>query len=62
MLTLQELKEKIAEQIDEVDFVDLLGLTTEDLIEAFSDKIEDNIEKFINNLELPEEEQEDGNE
>jgi hypothetical protein len=59
MITLQELKEKIVEQIDEVDFVDLLGLTTADLVEAFSDTIEDNFEKIISNLELPEEE-EDG--
>lgn len=40
-LTIPELKEKIIEQIDEVTFLDLLGLTTEDLVEVFSDKIED---------------------
>jgi hypothetical protein len=59
MLTLQELKEKIVEQVDEVDFVDLLGLTTEDLLEAFSDKVEENINKFIEILELPNEDMED---
>lgn len=52
MLTLNELKEKIIQQIDEVDFVDLLNLTTEDLVNAFEDKIVDNQEKIINELYL----------
>jgi hypothetical protein len=37
MLTISELQEKIIEQIDEVDLIDLLGLTTKDLVFAFTD-------------------------
>ena len=46
MLTIEELKQKIAEQVPEVDFIDILGLTTEELVEAFTDKIIDNYDKF----------------
>jgi hypothetical protein len=56
VLTLSELKEKIKEQISEVDFIDLLGLTTEDLVEAFEDKVEDNITKISKELDLDYEE------
>lgn len=52
MLTLNELNEKIIEQVSEVDLLDLLGLTTEDLVYAFQDKIEDKYEKIISELEL----------
>lgn len=52
MLTLQELKEKIIEQVDEVDIIDLLGLTTQDIVNAFEDKIEDKWEKIESELEL----------
>lgn len=51
MLTLVELKEKIIEQVDEVDLIDLLGLTTEDLVNAFVDKIEDNYDRICAELE-----------
>jgi len=52
MLTLNELKEKIIEQINEVDFIDLLNLTTEDLVNAFEDKVLDNIDKVTKELYL----------
>ena len=51
MLSLAELKERISERVDEVDIVDLLGLTTADIVEAFSDLIEkkrDILEQQIN--------------
>lgn len=51
-LTLVELKEKIAEQYTEVDIIDALALTTEYIVEAFSDRIEDKREFFIKELEL----------
>jgi hypothetical protein len=41
MLTIEELKQKIKEQIPEVDLLDVLEITTDDLVEAFPDKIED---------------------
>ena len=54
-LTLVELKEKIIEQVDELDFIDFLGLTTEDLVSAFSDVIEENPEKFLDILDFEDE-------
>lgn len=52
MITLEELKEKIVEQVDEVDLIDLLKLTTKDLVEAFEDLIEENSEKLIKELDI----------
>lgn len=52
MLTLEELKEKITEQWDEVDLIDFLNLTTKDIVEAFVDKIVDKQEAFENELEV----------
>jgi hypothetical protein len=43
VLTIEEIKTKIIEQVPEVDFIDMLDLTTEDLVEAFIDKV---IEKY----------------
>ena len=47
MLTSKELYEKIIEQVDEVDIIDLLGLTTADIVHAFRDKIDDNFGNCI---------------
>jgi phage terminase small subunit len=58
VLTLNELKEKIIEQIDEVDFIDLLNLTTEDLVNAFEDKVLDNIDRITEELYLALDEEE----
>ena len=60
MITLEELKEKIIEQIDEVDIIDLLGLTTEDIVNAFEHKVEELEDKIIKELELSSEEDIDG--
>lgn len=51
MLTLQELKDKMVENLSEIDVMELLELTTEDLVERFSDKIEDKYEQILNQLE-----------
>lgn len=51
MLTISELQEKIIEQVDEVDLIDLLGLTTQDLVYAFVDKIEDKYDTLCAELE-----------
>ena len=45
-LTLEELKEKLAEQIDEITLLDMLGITSYDLVERFEDIIEDKFEKL----------------
>lgn len=52
MLTTHELKEKLIEQVDEVDLIDILGLTTEDIVNSFSDLIEENTDRLIRELEL----------
>ena len=52
MLTLSELKEKVIEQMSEFDVVDLLGLTTEDIVNAFEDKLLAKYTYLINELEL----------
>jgi len=57
MITIKELKEKIIEQVDEVDLLDLLNITTEDLVEVFQEKIEDNVDYIIEQLELAEEDE-----
>lgn len=59
MLTLPEIKEKLSEQVSELDFIDFLGLTTEDLVNAFADLIEENPEKFLKLLDFEEDQQED---
>lgn len=51
MLTIEELKEKIVEQINEVDLIDYLGLTSADLVEVFTDKIEDKFDLFLEVVE-----------
>ena len=54
MLTLIELKEKVSEQISEFDLVDLLGLTTWDLVNAFEDKLEAKYAQILDELILGE--------
>jgi hypothetical protein len=54
-LTLEELRERL-KSLDEVTLVELLGLTTEDLVKAFSDLIEDNFESLINEVDWEENE------
>jgi hypothetical protein len=51
MLTIEELKEKISQQVSEVDFIDMLEITTEELVEAFMDKVIENYDKFKDLLE-----------
>jgi hypothetical protein len=51
MLTLQELKDKMTENLSEIDVMELLEISTEDLVERFSDKIEDKYEQILNQLE-----------
>ena len=53
-LTLQEILSKLADQYDEVTLLELLNITSYDLVEAFYDRIEDRYEYF--NKELSDEE------
>ena len=48
--TFHELKERL-KQIDEVSLMEVLGLTSEDLIERFSDIIENKYEELVKEFE-----------
>lgn len=54
-LTLEELKEKIIQQWPEESFLEDLGLTTEDLVEAFEDRVLANREFFLKEIDFGEE-------
>lgn len=45
MITLVELKEKL-KNVDEISLMELLDVSSEDLIEAFEDKIEERYEEL----------------
>ena len=45
-LTLEELKERLAERLDEITLLELLNITSYDLVERFSDLVEDNYDKL----------------
>ncbi len=46
----EELKEKL-ERLDEISLLELLNVSSKDLINAFSDTIEDNMDKFLKEIE-----------
>jgi|TARA_R110000868_G_scaffold188570_1_gene431345 hypothetical protein len=45
-LTLEELKERLANRLDEITLLELLNITSYDLVERFSDLVEDNYDKL----------------
>jgi len=45
-IPLEELKELLAALFTEVDLVEMLGVNATDLVERFSDIIEDDLDKF----------------
>jgi anion-transporting ArsA/GET3 family ATPase len=49
-LTLIEIKDRL-KQIDEVDLLELLEISSEDLVERFTDLIEDNFDKLEREVE-----------
>jgi hypothetical protein len=53
-LTLEEVKERMTSW-DEITLVEELGLTTEDIITAFSDRIENDIDRLSELVDLEEE-------
>lgn len=52
MLTLKELHDKIIEQFTELDLIELLKITTEDLVIAFEDKIEAKYREILDELDV----------
>lgn len=51
-MTIIELEEYIKRNVDEVDLLELLNITAEDLVEAFHDQIEDEFDYLVKELEL----------
>ena len=52
-MTLEEVKEKL-KQFDEVTLLEIFDITSEELVERFSDLIEEREEYFIKEIELEE--------
>jgi hypothetical protein len=51
-LTLQEIKEKLAEEFDEITLLEVLNINSYDLVDAFFDRIEDKYEFFNKQLSM----------
>lgn len=50
-LTLEELKQRIVQQMDELYLLELLNITTEELVDRLTDDIIDNFDKIKEALE-----------
>lgn len=50
-LTLEELKQRLIEQKDPEELIELLGVSMEDLVEALSDHIENRYVKLLRSVE-----------
>ena len=51
MLTLVELKEELAKTCDEISLLEILEINSYDLVEAFSDRIEDKYDELVSEFE-----------
>ena len=49
-LTLNDIKDRL-KQIDEIDLLELLDINSEDIVERFTDVIEDNFDKLEKEVE-----------
>lgn len=54
MKTLEELKDYISHNVPEVDLLELLDISSEDLVNKFQDEIEEKYNELIIDLELEE--------
>lgn len=50
-MTLPELKERLAKAFDEITLLELLNITAEDIVDKFSDEIEENQDRLELELE-----------
>lgn len=57
-LTLKELQERL-KRLDELSLLELLDITSEEIVEMFVDKIEDNFDRLLNEVDYDGEEEED---
>jgi rRNA maturation endonuclease Nob1 len=60
MLTLEELKDRLAHRFDEVTLMERLDISSEELVQAFSDKIEELYDELVEEVTEDEEEDDDG--
>ena len=51
MLTLEELKEKLAERLDEITLLELLSINSYDIVERFEDFIENNYDRLMKEID-----------
>jgi hypothetical protein len=51
-LTLQEIKEKLAEEYDEITLLEVLNINSYDLVDAFFERIEERYEYFNKQLSM----------
>jgi len=51
MLTLEELKQKLAERLDEITLLELLSINSYDIVERFEDFIENNYDRLMKEIE-----------
>ena len=52
LLPLEEIKELLAERFDEVALLEALGINSWQLVERFEDLIEEDIDKYIDMLDV----------
>ena len=57
MMTLDELMVKVSETLDPEEIVDLLHLTSKEIVEAFDEKIAEDYERIINDLSIEQDDQ-----
>ena len=57
-LTLQELQERL-KRLDELSLLELLDVTSEELVEMFVDRIDDNFDRLMNEVDYDGEDDED---
>lgn len=58
MLTHEELKTLLKERVDEVTLIDLLNVTSDDIVEAFDEVIETRRQQLLDFLGIEEEDNE----
>lgn len=56
-LMLHELKERLASNYDECSLIDLLGINSYQIVEAFSDLIEDRMDELVSLFDEEEDEE-----
>ena len=57
VISLQELKDVLRNEVEETQFLELLDITTADLVMMFDDKIADRFDYLVSKLELDEDDE-----